>query len=285
MFERFTDRARRVVVLAQEEARMLNHNYIGTEHILLGLIHEGEGVAAKALESLSISLEAVRSQVEEIIGQGQQAPSGHIPFTPAGFNAMGAALMRRCTALRLGAAKVIVLDCDNTLWGGVCGEDGPSGVRTDGPWAALQAFMVECQARGQLLCLCSKNAEADVMATFAQQPDMPLQLRHIAAWRINWQRKSENLRALAAELNLGLDSFIFVDDNPAERELVREFLPMVAVPEMPEDTADYVRTLEEQYDQQRGRPPEEPLPSAGDILGDLEQFLREQRGEDDHSSA
>jgi ATP-dependent Clp protease ATP-binding subunit ClpC len=82
MFERFTDRARRVVVLAQEEARMLNHNYIGTEHILLGLIHEGEGVAAKALESLGIALEGVRAQVEEIIGQGQQAPSGHIPFTP-----------------------------------------------------------------------------------------------------------------------------------------------------------------------------------------------------------
>jgi ATP-dependent Clp protease ATP-binding subunit ClpC len=82
MFERFTDRARRVVVLAQEEARMLNHNYIGTEHILLGLIHEGEGVAAKALESMGISLDAVRAQVEEIIGQGQQAPSGHIPFTP-----------------------------------------------------------------------------------------------------------------------------------------------------------------------------------------------------------
>src|SRR5690625_2844102 len=82
MFERFTDRARRVVVLAQEEARMLNHSYIGTEHILLGLIHEGDGVAAKALQSLDVSLGAVREQVREIIGQGQQAPSGHIPFTP-----------------------------------------------------------------------------------------------------------------------------------------------------------------------------------------------------------
>jgi ATP-dependent Clp protease ATP-binding subunit ClpA len=82
MFERFTDRARRVVVLAQEEARLLNHNYIGTEHILLGLIHEGQGVAACSLESLGISLEAVRGQVEEIIGQGQSAPTGHIPFTP-----------------------------------------------------------------------------------------------------------------------------------------------------------------------------------------------------------
>ena len=82
MFERFTDRARRVVVLAQEEARMLNHNYIGTEHILLGLIHEGEGLAAKALENLDISLAAVREQVTDIIGKGQTAPTGHIPFTP-----------------------------------------------------------------------------------------------------------------------------------------------------------------------------------------------------------
>jgi ATP-dependent Clp protease ATP-binding subunit ClpA len=99
MFERFTDRARRVVVLAQEEARMLNHNYIGTEHLLLGLIHEGEGVAAKALESLGISLEAVRLQVEEIIGRGLQAPSGHIPFTPRAKKVMELSLRE---ALQLG---------------------------------------------------------------------------------------------------------------------------------------------------------------------------------------
>ena len=82
MFERFTDRARRVVVLAQEEARMLNHAHIGTEHLLLGLAHEGQGVAARALEALGISLEAVRREVEETIGRGEQPPSGHIPFTP-----------------------------------------------------------------------------------------------------------------------------------------------------------------------------------------------------------
>ena len=82
MFERFTDRARRVVVLAQEEARALHHNYIGTEHILLGLIQEGEGVAAKALESLGISLDAVRTEVKDIIGSGGNPPSGYIPFTP-----------------------------------------------------------------------------------------------------------------------------------------------------------------------------------------------------------
>ena len=82
MFERFTDRARRVVVLAQEEARMLNHNYIGTEHLLLGLIHEGEGIGARALESLGVTLNAVREQVQSIVGPSPQAPSGHIPFTP-----------------------------------------------------------------------------------------------------------------------------------------------------------------------------------------------------------
>ena len=104
MFERFTDRARRVVVLAQEEARMLNHNYIGTEHILLGLIREGEGVAAKALESLGISLDAVREQVQEIIGQevigqGQHDLSGHIPFTPGAEKVLELSLRE---ALQLG---------------------------------------------------------------------------------------------------------------------------------------------------------------------------------------
>jgi ATP-dependent Clp protease ATP-binding subunit ClpC len=100
MFERFTDRARRVVVLAQEEARMLNHNYIGTEHILLGLIREGDGVAAKALMTLGISLDAMRQAVEAIIGQGQQAPSGHIPFTPKAKKVLELSLRE---ALQLGS--------------------------------------------------------------------------------------------------------------------------------------------------------------------------------------
>jgi ATP-dependent Clp protease ATP-binding subunit ClpA len=99
VFERLTDGARRVVVLAREEARTLNHNYIGTEHILLGLIHEGDGVAAGALESLGVSPEGVRQQVEEIIGRGQQAPSGHIPFTPRAKKALE---LSQREALRLG---------------------------------------------------------------------------------------------------------------------------------------------------------------------------------------
>ena len=103
MFEKFTDKARRVVVLAQEEAKSLNHNYIGTEHILLGLIHEGEGVAAKALEALGISQEAVRDQVKEIIGQGQQPPTGHIPFTPRAKKVLELSLRE---ALQLGHSYI-----------------------------------------------------------------------------------------------------------------------------------------------------------------------------------
>ena len=103
MFEKFTDKARRVVVLAQEEAKLLNHNYIGTEHLLLGLIHEGEGVAAKALESLGINLDSVREQVQEIIGQGQQAPTGHIPFTPRAKKVLELSLRE---ALQLGHSYI-----------------------------------------------------------------------------------------------------------------------------------------------------------------------------------
>lgn len=99
MFERFTDRARRCIVLSQENARKLNHNYIGTEHLLLGLVHEGEGIAAKALVSLGVVLEGVRQEVEEVIGQGQQAPSGHIPFTPRAKKVLELALRE---ALQLG---------------------------------------------------------------------------------------------------------------------------------------------------------------------------------------
>jgi len=103
LFEKFTDKARRVVVLAQEEAKLLNHNYIGTEHILLGLIHEGEGVAAKALEALGINLEQVREQVQDIIGQGQQSPSGHIPFTPRAKKVLELSLRE---ALQLGHSYI-----------------------------------------------------------------------------------------------------------------------------------------------------------------------------------
>jgi ATP-dependent Clp protease ATP-binding subunit ClpC len=118
MFERFTDRARRVVVLAQEESRLLSHNYIGTEHLLLGLLAEREGIAARALESLNVTLEAAREQVEEIIGPGQQQPHGHIPFTPRAKKILELSLRE---ALTMGSE---VIDTQHLLLGLVDEGDG-----------------------------------------------------------------------------------------------------------------------------------------------------------------
>ena len=118
MFERFTERARRVVVLAQEESRLLSHNYIGTEHLLLGLLAEREGVAARALESLNVTLEAAREQVEEIVGPGQQQPHGHIPFTPRAKKILELSLRE---ALTMGSE---VIDTQHLLLGLVDEGDG-----------------------------------------------------------------------------------------------------------------------------------------------------------------
>jgi FkbH-like protein len=138
---------------------------------------------------------------------------GHVPYVPEYFTALGTLLARKILALRLTPYKVIALDCDDTLWEGVCGEDGPEKVQ---PRQDLQQFMVAQHNAGMLLCLCSKNNEEDVIETFRMHPEMPLRLEHIVAHRINWAPKSANLTALAEELQLGLDSFIFLDDNPRE---------------------------------------------------------------------
>ena len=142
--------------------------------------------------------------------------AGHIPYTPEGFAAIGTSLFRKFAGLRRSPYKVIVLDCDNTLWQGVCGEEGPLGVVVTPAHRALQEFMIQQMDAGMLLCLCSKNTEADVWAVFENNPSMVLKRAHLVAWRINWTPKSENIRSLAGELNLGLESIIFVDDNPVE---------------------------------------------------------------------
>ncbi|MGH8745061.1 MAG: FkbM family methyltransferase, partial [Burkholderiales bacterium] len=137
---------------------------------------------------------------------------GHIPYTPACYAAIGTALYRTIFNLRRKPYKVIVLDCDNTLWQGACGEDGPLGVELSEPYRGLQQFMLGQMNAGMLLCLCSKNNEQDVLQVFDRRSDMVLRREHLVSWRINWNRKSDNLRSLADELGLGLDSFIFVDD-------------------------------------------------------------------------
>jgi FkbH-like protein len=162
---------------------------------------------------------------------------GHIPYTQPFFVALAAMVARRVYSLTNVPHKVIALDCDQTLWTGVCGEDGPSALEIDLPRIALQKFMVHQYEAGMLLCLCSKNNEEDVFEVFERRPEMPLKLEHIVSVRINWKSKSENLRSLAAELNLGLDSFIFVDDDAAVCAEVRANCPEVLTLQLPQESA------------------------------------------------
>ena len=145
---------------------------------------------------------------------------------------------RKLDSIALKRKKCIVLDLDNTLWGGVLGEDGISGIKIGGDYPGkaflfLQESLLELSKTGVLLTVCSKNNEADVLEAWDKNPFMVLRSEHFAAYRINWTDKATNIRELAEELNIGLDSFVFVDDNPVERELIRQVLPMVSVPEFP----------------------------------------------------
>jgi|CZKE01.1.fsa_nt_gi FkbH-like protein len=141
---------------------------------------------------------------------------GHLPYTPVFFVALATAIARKIHAIVTPPYKVTALDCDETLWAGICGEDGPHGVVLDPPRQALHEFMADRRREGMLLALCSKNNEEDVAETFRAHPEMPLRMEDFAARRINWDSKGANLGALAADLGLGIDSFILVDDNPKE---------------------------------------------------------------------
>jgi FkbH-like protein len=169
---------------------------------------------------------------------------GHLPYTAAYFAALGTMLARKIHALRTPPFKVVALDCDDTLWRGICGEDGPEGIVLDQPRTALQEFMLAQHAQGMLLTLCSKNNVEDVLDTFRLHPEMPLRMDHFAAWRINWSSKPANLAALAEELELGLDSFILVDDNPRETREVEAAYPQVlalALPPRDDEIPDFLR--------------------------------------------
>jgi FkbH-like protein len=168
---------------------------------------------------------------------------GHLPYTPTAYAALGTMIARKVRAMRTAPYKVIALDCDETLWQGICGEDGPQGVSIDVPRRALQEFMLAQHRAGMLLCLCSKNNEEDVLETFRAHPEMPLGLQHFVARRLNWEPKPESLIALAAELELGLDSFIVVDDNPKECAEIEANCPEVLtlpLPQEPQRIADFL---------------------------------------------
>lgn len=147
------------------------------------------------------------------------------------------------------AKKCVVLDLDNTLWGGVIGDDGLAGIKlgngADGEaFVDFQRYVLSLKERGIILAVCSKNDEANATEPFLKHPDCLLKLDDFAVFCANWNNKADNISDIATMLNIGLDSMVFVDDNPAERDLVRQFLPMVAVPELPEDPSGYIEAID-----------------------------------------
>lgn len=169
---------------------------------------------------------------------------GHMPFTQEYYAALGTYIDRKIRAFRGPVYKVIALDCDNTLWKGICGELGALGVEIDENFTALQEFMIQKYSEGFLLVLCSKNNEQDVWEVFDKHPAMKLKREHIAAAGINWKPKSENLSRIAQELNLGTNSFIFVDDTEFEVEQMSSACPEVLSLQLPEDTDEFKDFLE-----------------------------------------
>ncbi|HMC59335.1 MAG TPA: HAD-IIIC family phosphatase [Candidatus Solibacter sp.] len=182
---------------------------------------------------------------------------GHLPYTPEFFVALATAIARKIHAIAAPPYKAIALDCDDTLWRGICGEDGPHGVVLDAPRRALQVFMAGRRRAGMLLALCSKNNEEDVEETFAAHPEMPLQLQDFAERRINWEPKSANLNAMAEDLELGLDSFILVDDNPKECTEAQAGSPGVLVLPLPARAGEIPEFLNHVWAFDRARVTEE----------------------------
>ena len=174
---------------------------------------------------------------------------GKLEIAPQAAPLYGDMVARILAAQRGLSKKCLVLDLDNTLWGGVIGDDGLEGiVLGEGSAAgeahlALQRYAKQLKERGVILAVCSKNDAGIAETAFRDHPEMLLRRSDIAAFLANWDDKTANLKAIATQLNIGLDSLVFVDDNPVERARIRQSLPMVAVPELPEDTAQYVRCL------------------------------------------
>jgi FkbH-like protein len=172
-----------------------------------------------------------------------------LPFSDAAVPLYADHVCRTIAALRGRARRCLVLDLDNTLWGGVIGDDGISGIRlaqgdaTGEAFLALQRFVLDLRSRGIVLAVCSKNEDRVARLPFRGHPEMLLRESHIAVFQANWTDKPTNIKAIAKELSLGLSSLVFLDDNPAEREAVRQALPEVAVPELPDDPALFMRTL------------------------------------------
>ncbi|HKX29844.1 MAG TPA: HAD-IIIC family phosphatase [Blastocatellia bacterium] len=171
-----------------------------------------------------------------------------IPYTRLCYAALGTTVARKLYSLMTRPRKVIVMDCDNTLWSGVVAEVGPLNVSVGPGRAALQRFLIRQVESGRLICLCSKNEEEDVLAVFDLHPAMLLRREHLAEWKVNWNRKADNLRMLAADLNLALGSFVFIDDDSFECAQVRAVCPEVATLHLPSDELDIQKFLQNSWD-------------------------------------
>lgn len=166
------------------------------------------------------------------------------PYTHAFNAALGTSIFRAAHALLTPRPKVLAVDCDGTLWDGVVGEDGADNIVIGAERRAIHRFLAAQQQAGRLICLCSKNDEADVRAVFAGRPDLDLNLEQVVSLRVNWQPKSRNIRDLSAELNVALDTFVFIDDNPVECAEVTAGCPDVLTVRLPESAGDALETLE-----------------------------------------
>jgi FkbH-like protein len=179
----------------------------------------------------------------------QQWNLAKLPFAESFTPLYADHVARILGAMRGRSRRVLVLDLDNTLWGGVIGDDGLAGIvlaqgdATGEAHLAVQRMALELRARGVVLAVCSKNTDEVAREVFRRHPEMLLREEHIAVFQANWRDKATNIQAIAAELSLGLDSLVFLDDNPVERGLVRKMLPQVATPELGTDPADFARTL------------------------------------------
>ena len=181
-------------------------------------------------------------QVEEIFDILKDK-SGHLPFSDEFYIAYSTEIFRNIYALKKQHFKVIALDCDNTLWGGIVGEDGALGVKIDDGYLELQKFILEKEKEGFLIVLNSKNNENDVWEVFDKNENMLLKREHIVNSKINWQPKSQNLKEMAKELNLGLNSFIFLDDNPLEcSEIIKNAPEVLSLP-LPKNPQDFKKFL------------------------------------------
>jgi FkbH-like protein len=168
----------------------------------------------------------------------------HIPYTEKCFAAMGTVLARHVRSLLFATPKIIASDCDNTLWRGVCGEDGPGNLAIEENHRRLHIFLNQQREKGILLCLCSKNEPADVEQVFQSRADLRIARSHFTSARINWEKKSANLRSLAQELTVGSDSLVLLDDNPVECAEVRANAPEIQVIQLPNDSRDWGQFLE-----------------------------------------